>query len=115
MKTIRNILENRKFRNSIIYPRKLNYPLEIDSSLLLGSLVRVRGNGRAEGFLPSPEPSIFIHKKLYHVRRRCLPAIEKVLLKLFKGDRGKAKAAVSVFVKGLAAPLRLLDRKEAFL
>lgn len=114
MKTIRNILENRKLRNSIIYPRKLNYPLEIDSSLLLGSLVRVRGNGRAEGFLPSPEPSIFIRKKLYHVRR-CLPAVEKVLLKLFKGDRGKAKAAVSVFAKGLAAPLRLLDRKEAFL
>lgn len=36
------------------------------------------------------------------------------LLKLFEGNRGKAEAAVSVFAKGLAESLRLLDRKEVF-
>lgn len=37
------------------------------------------------------------------------------LLKLFKGNRGMAEAAVSVFAKGLAESLRLLDRKEVFI
>lgn len=52
--------------------------LGTEFSLMLSSLVRVRGDGKLESISQSPGPSLLIHKKSYLVFRRRPPAVEKI-------------------------------------
>lgn len=113
MKIIRNIPEYRKPRISFICPQNLNYPLGTGSSLLLSSLVRVRGNGRKESF---SHLSVLLSQSTGNLTL-CVGDVFQWerFIEAFKEQDEAAKVAASVFAKGLAESPRLPDRKEVFM